>query len=121
MAFNIFRHYGIVRDVPELNIYANGDGIIDPQDYNDSVTKLFDKDFPINKKKNILVLGDSFGRDWVNIILESNITKDSINISYRQSYDETAKQRIKKADIIFLANSLSYKFYDDLFPLISVQ
>ena len=74
-----YKQDGLVRNIPELGLYV-GENNMTPEEYNQAPHSL-NLDFEDNGKKNILVIGDSFGRDWVNILLEASV--DSIfNISY---------------------------------------
>lgn len=109
-----YLRHGVVRDIPELDISYNNP--IESQDYNSRITTLYDKPFSNNGRTNVLVVGDSFGRDWINILLESGKTK-GMNISYHTDQDSILVDRIKKADIIFLANSGSATVYDNFLPL----
>lgn len=109
-----YLHHGVVRDVPELDISYNNP--TESQDYNSRITALYDKPFPNNGRTNILVVGDSFGRDWINILLESGKTK-GMNISYHIDQDSILRDRINKADVIFLANNGSATSYDSFLPL----
>jgi peptidoglycan/LPS O-acetylase OafA/YrhL len=110
-----YKHQGMVRNLPEFNMYV-GQNSESPFDYN-SRTLRFDKDFELNGRKNVLVIGDSFGRDWMNVLLESGVNK-KMNISYHINFDEVLKKRIKYADYIFVANfqPLTDK-YPDLLPM----
>lgn len=88
-----------MRDVPELYISKNDK--VNHEAYNDRIYKL-DKPFETNKL-HWLVVGDSFGRDFVNVILESSIA-DSVEVSYIYSanYKEMKYcDRFAKADRIF--------------------
>ena len=100
-AFIIFLKAGVVRDVPELEIrYGEGKrGMF--AEYCDRVYS-YNKDFPPHKKGiNILVEGVSYGRDFCNILLESEY-KDSINLSYVEKWErDDYTERIMKADCIF--------------------
>ncbi len=73
----IYSRGGVVRDVPELYI-SNGIHI-NHKEYNDKIYKL-DKPFETDKR-HWLVVGNSFGRDFANVILESPIA-DSVEVSY---------------------------------------
>lgn len=111
-----YRQGGLVRDVPELGLYV-GRNNQTPDQYNEFPYSL-NKDFPSNGKKNIFVIGDSFGRDWVNILRESGV--DSVmNISYTMYVDKDTKERLKKADYVFVATNrhfLSSYNYDEIYP-----
>jgi peptidoglycan/LPS O-acetylase OafA/YrhL len=109
-----YRNLGVVRDIPELSIKKSMP--ISIQDYNQNVADRFNNDFPDNGKKNILVVGDSYGRDWINVLLESGRV-DSMNISYYTDPDSTLWQRSLKADIVYVANNGDYTKYSDFIPL----
>lgn len=109
----VYMHKGIVRDVPELNLLVNKDNNLTPEDYN-STNYSLDKDFPDNNKKNCLVIGDSFARDWLNILKEAHA--DSIlNLSYHTDVDSILAQRIDKSDFVFVANNGEFDLY---YPLL---
>lgn len=97
-------HAGVVRDVPELNVVRGTEYRGMFGEYCDRVYD-YNKDFPNNDKKNVLVVNISFGRDFANVLLESPY-KDSINLSYVYlwRYPE-ALERAKSADYIFSFSS----------------
>ena len=111
-----YKHNGLVRDIPELDLYVNGNNQT-PEEYNNAPHSL-NRDFPNNGRKNIFVIGDSFGRDWVNILQEAGV--DSVmNISYTMYVDTYTKRRIAEADFVFVATNLpffeSYN-YENIYP-----
>ncbi len=107
---------GIVRDVPELglkfeafpekmNFFSGKDNI--QIHYNERIREL---DKPFSKKTDkpkVLVIGNSFGRDFVNVLLESDF-KDDLEIRYFDSFrifkDTSLKERIQNADFVFYTN-----------------
>ncbi len=100
-AFYVYLHAGVVRDVPELDIKIGEEHRNMFAEYNDRLYS-YDIDFPKdNKKINVLIVGNSFARDWGNILLESNY-KDVLNISYKFSLSENDIERIKNSDYIFI-------------------
>jgi len=105
LAFMIYIKGGILKDIPELDIKKIEARKNIHAKYNAKIYD-YDKDFNNNKKIKILVIGDSFARDWVNILLESEF-KNSINISY--IYDikthKNLKERVKKANLIFVSEA----------------
>lgn len=107
-SIKIYRQYGIVRDIPELDQYVGKQNVM-TQDYNDAISRNYDKDFENNGKKNVLVVGDSYGRDWANVLLESHAI-DSMNLSYCKTAGEILSRRIEKADYIFFATNSSYPY-----------
>lgn len=102
-SIHIYRMEGMIRDVPEMGIYLGDPKRTDPIHHNERI-HAFDKDFARNGKKNILIIGDSFGRDWGNILLASGVA-DSMNISYHTDVDDVLKRRIREADVVFMANN----------------
>jgi hypothetical protein len=96
----LYSNAGVVRDIPELDI-VNGEGHRGLwSEYCDSGYK-YDKDFTETTKPRWLVIGNSFGRDFVNVIEESNIAKD-VEVSYSDVYD-MKQQRFDKADVVFIS------------------
>lgn len=96
----IYQKGGIVRDVPELDIYQ---GTSDPaafERYTDRIYQ-FDKDFaPDNSKRKILIIGNSFARDFANIMLESSLS-DSVQLSYHYAFVDCPLSRIRQCDRIY--------------------
>ena len=100
----IYLNAGVVRDVPELYICKAEAGKVNHKAYNDKNYKL-DKPFETDKR-HWLVIGNSFGRDFANVILESDIA-DDIELSYIYMSDYSRPQyadRISKADRVFLSS-----------------
>lgn len=111
-----YRAQGIVRDIPELDIYCNASPLF-PQDYNASVGNRFDHDFEgAAGKQKILVVGDSYARDWTNVLIESGLVGGA-EISYHTEVDSTLWQRSRQADIVYIANFGDYTKYSDMLPL----
>ena len=96
----IYLHAGVVRDVPEMNIYFDNVHRGMHAEYVDRVYEM-DKDFKGDKKCKVLVVGDSFARDWVNVMLESKYC-DSLDISYAYSFEERLIPRIQQCDYLFI-------------------
>ena len=91
---------GAVRDVPELDIRK---GDVDPKVFERYTDRIYDydKEFTSDStKKKILVVGNSFARDFANILLESPFA-DSIQLSYRYSFDDCPLTRIQQSDRIY--------------------
>lgn len=104
-ALAIYLHAGVVRDVPELDVSMDHVHRNMHAEYVDRIYP-YDKDFPApNGKLNVLVIGNSFARDWGNILLESAMA-DHINLSYifqdgEQPIGKQYLERIRQADYIF--------------------
>lgn len=100
----VYKNAGVVRDIPELGV-----SLINPErgkwpKYNNRIMKL-DKPFETDKL-HWFVIGNSFGRDFGNIILESNIS-DSVEISYcgiKEFAQNKYENRFEKSDKIFVAS-----------------
>ena len=120
VAFGIYKHAGVVRDVPELDVKMDNVHRNMFAEYNDIIYS-YDRDFPApNGNINVLVIGNSFARDWGNILLESKMA-DKINLSYIFSLDESDKydNRIKNSDYIFyhgLKRDLPPSFWKNVRP-----
>jgi Predicted acyltransferases len=118
---------GNIKNVPELGIsksnrlsqlnFFSSQSNINIQ-YNEDVRAL-DKPFSIDEKGieknfnkiNVLVLGNSFGRDVANVLLESSF-KDILEVRYSDlssKSDNELKIRISNADFIFFGSNYPTK------------
>ena len=98
----IYINGGVVRDVPELFISKSEH--VNHKAYNDKIYNL-DKPFKTDKQ-HWLVIGNSFGRDFANVILESAVA-DSVELSYIfiDNYKEPQyAERFAASDRIFLSS-----------------
>ena len=93
----IYLNAGVIRDVPELGIEKSNVHRGMHAEYCD-IPYAWDRDFSSTDKVKVAVIGDSFGRDWANILNESDIA-DQIEISYiypySQKYLESVSDRWK--------------------------
>lgn len=97
----LYLHAGVVRDVPELDVVKGTEHRGMFGEYCDRVYKY--KEFPRtdNGKPNVLVADISFGRDFANVLLESEYA-DSINLAYLFKWSESqAEDLVKQSDYIF--------------------
>lgn len=102
-AFAIYSRGGVIRDVPELDVFTSDAHGGQHAEYCDRVNQ-YNQEFRTNKY-HWMVIGNSYGRDFANIILESNI-KDSIEISYcNEEFALTKKSdlRYHMADKVFIS------------------
>ena len=112
-------HAGVVRDVPELDVVKGKEYRGMFGEYCDRVYQY--KNFPkdANGKINVLVEGVSFGRDFANVLLESEY-KDSINLVYCYTWnDKNITEKIKNADYIFAFNAkkeIPQEVWDNIKP-----
>lgn len=104
LSFYIFTQEGILKNIPELDLKKgiNQRGI--DRKYNNDILKL-DLEFVSKNRLKILVLGNSFARDWVNVLLESKF-RSHIEISYifNPISNLSLTKRAREADYIFISN-----------------
>ena len=103
----IYFHAGVVRDVPELNIKFHSAKRNMHSVYSDKVYK-WDRDFLNKDTCHILVLGNSFGRDWANILYEYDKGLDISYIYYSEDNLLKRTNRIPTADFVFYAMGPGY-------------
>jgi len=100
-SFYIYLQAGVLKDIPELDL-KKGDAERNMHAaYNDEIYKL-DKNFNSTTKTKILIIGNSFARDWANVLLESKF-KNSIEISYiyQPVQHKELQNRVNQANLIF--------------------
>lgn len=117
-ALALYLHAGVVRDIPELYVQKDNVSRSMFAEYNDRVYA-YDVDFPQdNGKINVLVVGNSFARDWVNILLESEMAGKA-NLSYAYQIDKKHIGRIRRSDRIFIfgwKHDVPYYVWENLRP-----
>ena len=109
MSIYLYLNAGVVRDVPELNISKTKIEKNMHAKYNDRIYSM-NKNFSSKNKIKILVVGNSYARDWANILLESNFKKN-IEISYMfnpNNKDSILQERAAKATYIFYSPFSKY-------------
>lgn len=102
LSLNIYFRAGVVRDVPELGVYADNIHRGMHAEYCDRPYAL-DVDFKEDDRIKVLTIGDSYVRDWVNVLRESDLS-DMLDISYIHGTNLSEKhiRRISEADYIFI-------------------
>lgn len=98
----IYKNAGVIRDVPELEVVKGKGHKGMWAEYCDRVM-IYDRDFPETDKPKWYVFGNSFGRDFVNIILESDIAND-VAITYSATL-ENRENRLKEANVVFISTN----------------
>jgi len=104
-ALLLYFNAGVIRNVSELNIDKQHVTRNMHLHYNSRIDKM-NANFKNDGRKKIFVLGNSFGRDWVNVLLESKFS-NQLDIAFvhetqiRQKLSENIKNKIKEADLIF--------------------
>ncbi|EKD27193.1 MAG: hypothetical protein ACD_79C00818G0002 [uncultured bacterium] len=104
LACYIYINAGILKDIPELNVSKSQTVRNLHAKYNARIRE-YDVNFKKMDRINVLVIGNSFARDWGNVLLESKYA-DIIQISYIEEPDmhKELKTRADKADIIYYYN-----------------
>ena len=80
---------------------------VNPQQYADSPYSLSKSAFSDAERKNLLVIGNSFARDFVNMMIENGVSKD-FEIIYLYSYSddiEKAKKLLSNSDLTISVSS----------------
>lgn len=109
LAFYVYCNAGVVRDVPELNITKELAHRHMHSEYCDRPYS-WDIDFSDDNKTHVLVIGNSFARDWANVLYEYDEGKKNLVISYifySEEYSDSNlmsyMERIESADFVFLS------------------
>ena len=103
VTFLIYLHAGVVRDIPELEVSMDH-----PQRgmYISYTSRGYDYDKSFStSRRHWLIIGNSYGLDFTNIVLESEIA-DSVEVSYVHKNDYAAlrfEDRFRDADKIFIS------------------
>lgn len=116
-SLKIYKNAGVVRDVPELNISKDNVHRHMHAEYCD-IPYSWDRDFAEDNRIKVLVVGNSFGRDFANILNEWDQGKLCLDISYKYysaGVMEKLVARIEKADFVFYAVS-GAKIPEDIVP-----
>ena len=126
-AYYLYSVGGITRDVPELELKATNNYVNKGDskrnihiEYNAKIYD-FDKMFTTDDKIKVLIIGNSFARDFANILLESK-SANRFNISYAPDI-ETCKdinQRFSKADFIFFSE-MTIKELENVKPKFNID
>lgn len=97
----IYLKAGVIRDIPELVISKNSVERNMHAKYNDKIYTL-DLNFKSVNKIKVLIIGNSFARDWANILLESKFNKMiEISYIYQPENHKDLDKRVNKANYIF--------------------
>ncbi|MFM7137610.1 MAG: acyltransferase family protein [Planctomycetota bacterium] len=112
LAGYVYARAGVIRDVPELGISSNAFVRNMHGAYNDRVYR-YDRPFSDDGRRvKVLVVGDSFARDWANVLRESRFDT-SIEICYcyytplgdgdHGATAENVRERAGAADVVFVS------------------
>jgi len=111
IAGTIYLRAGVIRDVPELDISTKQIQRNIHGAYCDRIYD-YDRDYQHNDKIKVFITGNSFARDFANILLESPYA-DKVDISYAFKYDHNYEQRIKQSDYVFVFTT-SNEIFDNI-------
>jgi peptidoglycan/LPS O-acetylase OafA/YrhL len=110
----LYLRAGVIRDVPEFDLAAAEVSLrldepwrrsaITWRAYNERVLG-YDADFKGDGRIKVLVAGESFARDWANVLLESPYASQ-IDLSFSPSLTSRPafQARLRGADVVFLEN-----------------
>lgn len=102
MSLYVYKNAGVVRDVPELEVIKGKVHKGMWAEYCDRGYQ-YDKEFSDADIQKWYVIGNSFGRDMVNIILESQII-NFVEVVYSDMHSyQDKKERFTAADVVFLS------------------
>ena len=96
----VYLQGGAVRDVPELDISR---GTSDPKAFERYTDRIYQYDCDFSTKgagMKVLVIGNSFARDFANMLLESP-DSDRIQLSYHYGIEDCPLNRICECDRIY--------------------
>lgn len=98
----VYMNAGVVRDVPELGISLQDRHRRLNVEYTERGYQ-YDRPFVSSDKPHWLIVGNSFGRDFVNVILESHIA-DDVEVSFTDDIGKSRMdERLAAADLVFVA------------------
>jgi peptidoglycan/LPS O-acetylase OafA/YrhL len=112
-SYLVYLRGGIIKDFTELDISK---GKIVKNIHSSYVDRIYNyKHFSRNNKIKVIIVGNSFARDWANILLESDF-KNQIDIIYNSNYnlEGLSKNEIKMANIVFFSELDKDTFIDIL-------
>lgn len=102
-SFAIYKRAGVVRDVPELGITMKNPLINRNREYTDRIYA-YDKPFSSFDKIKVLVVGNSFARDFASVLLEWDV-EHKLELSYMYSFNEAVDDRLPQCDYLFVLGS----------------
>ena len=101
----VYLNAGVMRDVPELFVSVQDRHRRMNAEYTERGYD-YDRPFVCEDKAHWLVIGDSFGRDFVNMVLESRIA-DQVEVSYMEDCSTPENRaRFSGADRVFVARRI---------------
>ena len=99
----VYMNAGVVRDVPELGISVQDRHRRLNAEYSERGYQ-YDRPFEVSDKPHWLVIGNSFGRDFVNVVLESEIANE-VEITFTEDFNKVGMdERLAATDLVFVAS-----------------
>ncbi|MEK7433226.1 MAG: acyltransferase [Cyanobacteriota bacterium] len=116
----IYSKAGIIKDFSELDLTKDKHQRDMNIKYNNRINDL-DKDFTTNNKIKILAIGNSFARDWSNILLESKYG-NFIEISYIPNINNSKNliKKLNQAKYIFFSET-DKDYFDKIVPQFKID
>ncbi len=102
-AWYLYQHAGVVRDVPELDVFMNDVHRNMHADYVDGADRC-NEGYPHEGKVHVLILGNSFGEDFANVLQES-VYADRLGI-YVMIGQPVEEEYVDWADIVFYGSDV---------------
>ncbi len=97
---------GVIKDVPELGIYKSDAQSGLHYQYNDRI-HAYSRPFKTTDRVKVLLMGNSFARDWGNVLMESSVAEHIEIVYIFNPYDENGlSDLVEQSDVIFYANAL---------------
>lgn len=103
VSFSIYKNAGVVRNVPELDITLENPFANRNTEYTDKIYK-YNKDFCSTDKIKVLVVGNSFARDFACVLLEWDVNH-IIELSYLYAPENNNLSRYSECDYLFYFGS----------------
>lgn len=99
VSFIIYLKAGVVRDVPELGITVKNPYVNRNTDFIDRFYS-YDRPFYSDAKLKVLIVGNSFARDFASVLVEWDKNK-ILDISYKYSFGNNYDERYSECDYLF--------------------
>lgn len=113
LSFIVYMNAGVTRDIPELDIETSNVHRHMHAEYCDR-PYAWNSKFRDDDNTHILVLGNSFGRDWANVLYEYDSSLDITYLYYREEDISVYQNWIEEADFIFYVEGPDYKGVSEL-------
>ncbi len=120
LSFGMLLHktYGFQEYFPEYSYGGN------PQAYADEPYKLVHDGFSLENKANLLIVGNSFARDFINMMKENNLV-DKYEVIYLYDFSdiELSKSLLRSADIVISVSSagMASRLHTDSLQVVSTE